>query len=130
MKTPHRHVCGIGGGRLLRVGESRRSDGAGSRPDHAPGVGEVRQGRDRAEASCHPKPLGTELAHRLLPLRSVSWSVAGSGWPGYSTAFRAAELAAEKFSSWLVWYSFHAAESQISRWSKLPNTTHSFVSPA
>ncbi len=65
-----------------------------------------------------------------LSLRSDSWSVAGSGWPGYSTAFRAAELAAEKFSSWLVWYSFHAAESQISRWSKLPNTTHSFVSPA
>lgn len=34
---------------------------------------------------------------------------------GYSTAFSAAELAAEKFSSCRVWYSFHAAESQISR---------------
>lgn len=124
MKTPHRHVCGIGGGRMPRVGESRRSDGAGSRPDHAPGVGEVRQGRHRAGASCHPKPLGTELAHRLLSLRSVSGRLlslvllsrrCGGRSSGYSTAFSAAELAAEKFSSCRVWYSFHAAESQISR---------------
>ncbi|SDU41193.1 hypothetical protein SAMN04488548_134997 [Gordonia westfalica] len=57
-------------------------------------------GSDRTGASCHPKPV-----HRFR-----LWSPLG-----YKTAFNAAEFAAEKFSSCWVWYSFHAAESQISR---------------
>ena len=56
-------------------------------------------GSDRIGASCHPKP---EYRFASSPL-------------GYRTAFNAAELAAEKFSSCCVWYSSHAAESQISR---------------
>lgn len=60
------------------------------------------------------------FGHRTRPsvavsCRSCLLSIAGAEPPGYSTAFSAAELAAEKFSSWLVWYSSQAAESQISR---------------
>lgn len=52
-----------------------------------------------------PETLGIDVVAPVLVFPSL----------GYNTAFNAAELAAEKFSSCWVWYSSHAAESQISR---------------